>query len=351
MPRLSAMLNASFRTKVLVPMIAVMVLIVTISMWLVNQQIKEQIQKNASQQLKSAEATLKITQQNRAKDLLRRYNDARNEPRFKAATRMFEPGQAELNPEQQNTFVGILDDLIKEDVADVIVLTPGQGAPVPVTHDPQISLQTFEASSATSIKLAFTGESNVDTIENNNRLFDIAAIPISVGDTNMIVGVITFGIENLMAQQFASLSQNDDLVLLADGHVVASTLRNDDLTKLMPDQFAQLTAHGQVREGIANEQFTVNEEHYLCTAGWLGGKDDPHRLGYLILASYEKPMQALQSTRQLILIISLLAILSGAVTVWMLVSKVTRPLSELRDGAEAVGRGDFTRRVPGAQPR
>jgi signal transduction histidine kinase/ActR/RegA family two-component response regulator len=346
MSRLPAMPDASFRTKVLVPVFVVMVLIVTISMWLANQQIKEQIQKNASQRLKSAGAMLKITQQNREKDLLRCYSDAKNEPRFKAATKMFEPGQTELDPEQQNTFVGILDDLIKEDVADVIVLTPGQGVPVPVARDPQINLQAFEASSSTSIKSAFAGESIVDTIENNNRLFDIVAIPISVGDTNAIVGVITFGVENSMAQQFARLSQDDDLVLLADDHVVATTLRNDDLVKLLPARFAQMTSRNQAEEGIANEQFTLNDEHFLCTAGWLGGKNDEHRLGYLILSSYEKPLQALQSTRQIILIISLLAILSGGVTVWLLVSKVTRPLSELRDSAEAVGRGDFTRRVP-----
>ena len=350
MSRLFAMLNASFRTKVLVPMIVVMVLIVTISMWLANQQIKKEIQKSANQQLKSAGAMLKITQQNREKDLLRRYSDAKNEPRFKAATRMFEPGQAELNPEQQNTFMGILDDLIKEDVADVIVLTPDQGASIPMARDPEINLQAFEASAYDSIKPAFAGESSVDTVENNHRLFDIVTIPITMGDTNTIVGVITFGVENSMAEQFAGLSQDDDLVLLADGHVVASTLRNDDLTRLLPAKFARMTSHGQVEEEFPNEQFTLNDEHFLSTAGWLGGKNDSHRLGYLILSSYEKPLQALQSTRQTILIISLLAILSGVLTVWLLVSKITRPLSELRNGAEAVGRGDFTRRVPVRSP-
>lgn len=344
--RLPAMPYARFRTKVLVPMIVVMVLIVTISMWLANQQIKSLIQKSAGQQLSSAEAMLKITQQNREKDLLRRYSDAKNEPRFKAAGRMFEPRQKKLELEQQNTFVGILKDLIKEDVADVIVFAFGQDAHVSVARAPQIDLSTFEASSATSIRPAFEGVSKVDTIENNNHLFDIVAIPISVGDTNAIVGVICFGVENLMAQQFAELSQNDDLVLLADGHVVASTLRNDDLTRLLPAQFAQMTARDRIGEGTTGEQLTLNDEHFLCAAGWLGGKNDLHRLGYLILSSYEKPLLALQSTRQIILIISLLAILSGAVTIWLLVSKVTRPLSELRDGAEAVGRGDFTRRVP-----
>jgi len=340
------MSHTRFRTKVLVPMIVVMVLIVTISMWLANQQIKALIQKSAGQQLKSAEAMLKITQQNREKDLIRRYSDAKNEPRFKAATRMFEPGQEKLDQERQNTFVGILKDLIKEDVADVIVFSFGQGAQMSVARVPQIDLPAFEASSATSIKPAFEGVSKVDTIENNNRLFDIVAIPISVGDTNAIVGVISFGVENLMAQQFAELSQDDDLVLLADGHIVASTLRNDDLTRLLPSQFARMTAGDQTGEGTAGGQLTLNDEHFLCAAGWLGGKNDLHRLGYLILSSYEKPLLALQSTRQIILIISLLAILSGTVTIWLLVSKVTRPLSELRDGAEAVGRGDFSRRVP-----
>jgi two-component system NtrC family sensor kinase len=346
MSRPFAMPHPRFRTKVLVPMIVVMVLIVTISMWLANQQIKEQIQKSASQQIKSAEAMLKITRQIREQDLLRRYGNAKSEPRFKAATRMFEPGQTELNPEQQNTFLGILDDLIKEDVADVIVLTPGQGTPIPVARDPQINLPGFEASASTLIQPAFAGESGVDTIENHHRLFDIVAIPITVGDTNTIVGVITFGVENSIAQQFAGLSQDDDLVLLADGHVVASTLRDEDLTKLLPARFAEMTGHGQTKEEIASEQFTLNEEHYLCTAGWLGGKNGSQQLGYLILSSYEKSLLELQSTRQMILIISLLAIMSGAVSIWLLVSKVTRPLIELRDGAEAVGRGDFTRRVP-----
>ncbi len=340
------MYNGSFRAKVLVPVIAVMVIIVTVSMWLANQQTKQQIKKNSSQQLKSAEAMLKITRQNREQDLLQRYSNAKNEPRFKAATRMLEPGQTHLNPEQQSTFMGILGDLIKEDVADVIVFTSSEGAPISVARNPQINLPLFEAGSSASIASAFAGEFKVDTIENNNHLFDIVAIPISVGDTDTISGVITFGVENLMAQQFAGLSQSDDLVLLADGHVVASTLRNNDLTKLLPAEFAQMAAHEQFGEGTFDHQLTANDEHFLCAAGWLGGKNDLHRLGYLILSSYEKPLQALQSTRQMILTISLFAIVFGAVTIWLLVSKVTHPLSELRDGAEAVGRGNFTKRVP-----
>ena len=38
-------------------------------------------------------------------------------------------------------------------------------------------------------------------------------------------------------------------------------------------------------------------------------------------------------------------ILLSVFLVWFLVSRITRPLRELRDSAEAVGRGDFTRRI------
>src|ERR1700723_3804597 len=101
MSGLNSNLKTSFGTKVLVPVILVMVLIVTVSMSLANQQIKEQIRKSADQQLKSAEAMLKITQQNREKELLRRYSDAKNEPRFKAGMTMLAAGQTRLNSDQE----------------------------------------------------------------------------------------------------------------------------------------------------------------------------------------------------------------------------------------------------------
>src|SRR6202012_2494347 len=73
--------------------------------------------------------------------------------------------------------------------------------------------------------------------------------------------------------------------------------------------------------------------------------DETPRLGYLVLSSYEKPLQILRATQQMILLVGLLAILSGTAVVWFLVRKITEPLRELRTVAEAVGHGDFTRRV------
>ena len=345
MSRARAIFDASFRTKVLVPMILVMVLVLAVSMWLVNRRITRQLEAGAAQQVIIADAGLKITRQTRDRDLLLRYNSAENEPRFKAAAQMFDfsPGQNELDPEQRTTFLGFLRDMITDDIADVIVLTPDKGQPLAVTRDQQLNLAAFEANAADSIRQAADGQPRVDTLHSNDRLFDVVTIPIFVGD--VLVGAITFGVENSMAQEFERLTQSE-LVLLSDGQVVDSTLRDTGLAATLPAQFARMTMQSQREAGADTREIILGGEHFLCLAGWLGAGQGPHRLGYLILSSYEKPLQTLQSTQRMILSVSLLAILVGSAVVWFLINKVTKPLRELRDSAEAVGRGDFTRRVP-----
>src|SRR5882757_9896975 len=122
MPLQRAANKISFRTKVLVPVIIVMVLIVIASMWLANQRIQEQIRASADQQLQSAEVNLKFTQKNRVNDLKHTYSNAKNDSRFKAYLQWL--GQKKpLDSDQRKTVQGTLVDLIGEDVADVIVLT------------------------------------------------------------------------------------------------------------------------------------------------------------------------------------------------------------------------------------
>ncbi len=65
----------------------------------------------------------------------------------------------------------------------------------------------------------------------------------------------------------------------------------------------------------------------------------------MLLSSYEQPLRALHTTQQSLLFVSALAIIFGTAIVWFLVRKATQPLRALRDTAEAVGRGDFSRRV------
>src|SRR5579872_6044282 len=85
MSRFSFIAGLSFRAKMLLTVTVVMSLLVAVSLWLVSQRFKQQIQGNAASQLQTAEGVLKIRQQTRDEELLLRFSVANNEPKFKAA--------------------------------------------------------------------------------------------------------------------------------------------------------------------------------------------------------------------------------------------------------------------------
>lgn len=317
-------------------MVAVMALSVAVSMGLINRRVKEQIRADAAEQLNTAESVLKVTQQHRDDELLLRYRNVVNEPRVKAwaTSEIFSSGRVQSGLEQ-NTLLNFLQYLVQEGLCDSVMLTPAAGKPLIVARDSQFDKAGFEMSCSNSIEKAFQNQSAVGTIRNGDSLFDIVTIPILVGDTNSVLGTFTFGVENTLPQEFFKLTQSE-LALFSGGQVVDSTFRNFSLTKPLPEQFTQMIGSPNNNE----REIVLNGDRFLCHAGWLNDQ-----LGYLVLFSDEKPLHVLQSTQQMILLIGFAAVIFGAIVIWFLINKATRPLRELRDSAEAVGRGDFSRRV------
>ncbi|HUL51522.1 MAG TPA: ATP-binding protein [Candidatus Nitrosotalea sp.] len=334
MERIKTALLLSFRTKVIVPVVTVMILLLATSMWLVNREITRQIQEDAAQLLLTADAMLKKWQETRADDLSLRFYNVVKESRI----------QAVAKTDDRATYHHLLDDLIGENTADVIVLSSANGKMPPEAdaRDPLLDLQEFNARCAATAARAMQGRSAVSTIRCGGKLFDVASIPIRMDDN--IVGVMTFGLGNSIAGEFKRLTQSD-LVLFSDGHVVGSTLAKASLDDRLTAKMAQLSALPASSGFNATAEINLDDEHFLCRAGSLNAQDRTHPLNYLILSSYERPLQALSSILRRILLISGLGMLLGTIGVWFLVCKVTAPLEELRDSAEAVGRGDFSRRV------
>ncbi|MFA5058220.1 MAG: hybrid sensor histidine kinase/response regulator, partial [Opitutaceae bacterium] len=89
----------------------------------------------------------------------------------------------------------------------------------------------------------------------------------------------------------------------------------------------------------------VNGEHYLALAGSYERKGPQRGFRYLLLSSDESQLRALAQTRATLVGVSLAGILLSGMIVWFFIRRITRPLLELRDSAEAIGRGDFSRRI------
>src|SRR6185503_16520979 len=75
---------ARFQTKVLVPVVAVMVLLVAVTMYVVNHRLTQQWQRQADEALKTANAVFKTSQKDRQRTLQRELRNVPNSSQYRA---------------------------------------------------------------------------------------------------------------------------------------------------------------------------------------------------------------------------------------------------------------------------
>lgn len=331
----------SFRTKVIVPVMAVMVLLMAISMGLVNRRVTLLLRQEATKQLVAFDAVFKNLQEEREIQLLLRFRNVVKESRFKSLA-MLDTGRPGLSEDSRQTIRGVLFELTEEGAADAIVFSSGAGQHVTVTRDPHLNTLEIETGCSNAVELALQGRPAVLTVQNGSRLFDTISIPVRVG--NRIAGVVTFAVVNSLAQEFNQQTQSE-LVLLTSGKIVQSTLRHSALLSEITPLFTPVTASASQNVNHSVRDIMLDGEHFLGLGGEWTTSDDTSPFQYAILSSYERPLMVLAETQNLILLISSFAIVLGVAVVWFVVSRVTRPLEVLRAEVEAVGGGDFTRRI------
>jgi signal transduction histidine kinase len=337
MPPSPVRFNASFRIKVLVPVMACMVVLIAVTVFVVNRRVTRQFEAQARETLTTADAEFRNLLGNRSDDLLVRFRNLPNEPRYRAALQL---GDAP-------TLHQPLVDLLGEQGADIVFYTTNpQKILASEKRDPAIPMSDFETAATRAMQQALSGQETVDTVCAGGKLYNVVSIPVYVD--RGLIGALTFGLEigDAEAQKFSRLTHSQ-IALLAGGQVIASTLLDADANAQFIGLFSNSTPwNGAGDSPVGLKQIVLNPQHYFGMAGRFDSLSGDKTLGYVLLSSYEQSLTALQTTQQVLLGVSLCAISFGLATVWLLVSRVTRPLRELHDSVEAVGRGDFTRRVP-----
>lgn len=340
MSRLRAILAMSFQAKVLVPVVSVMMLLTATLIWMGNRRTLQQFRTDTVEQLETAEAVFRNWQRSRADDLLSRYQIIANEPNFQGIARDADP----------TAFRSFLDKLVDRRFinVDVVVAATDEGQLFPaITHDPRVDAMAFVGSCSNALAQAIKGQPRVDIVRNGDGLFDVVAVPIRSGqnvESDKIIGAVCFGVRNSIAREFYRLTRSE-LVLIADGRIVSAAGVRKDWQPQLIARFARLSGLRVSKERNPIDEITLGDEKFFCVAGWLNGATPEHGLGYLILSSFQEPLETLRSTERTLLLLGALAILFGTAVVWYIVRRATQPLRELRNSAEAVGRGDFSRRV------
>ena len=329
-------LRLSVQAKVLGVVVGFLVLLPVAAVWVVNDSLNRQVREEARQTLEIAEAVFVRSLDARAGNLLSRYQNITGEARFKVTAGISDA----------KTMARLLHDVMANSPGEHEVLlysTQADGLLAGERREPAPANASFAEAAAAITAAAFAGESAAGSVLVEQRLYNVVAIPVT-NEGGAVLGVLTAGVR-LGADAFRELRlPHTEVLLVIGGRLAASSLERPSGGRDALQRLAERVVAPET-EGGRSFSVEVNDEHFLAVAGDYQGRRARAGVHYVLLSSTEPRLRALEETRRTLLGLSLAGIVLSVMVVSWLVRRVTRPLRELNESAEAVGRGDFSRKI------
>ena len=179
------LLDASFRAKVLVPVVACMIGAMVVVFFIVNHRVSEQSEMEARNTLTTANAVIGYSQELRRKNLLLRFHNLPNEPLWRQV----------LLLGVGNALHGTLRHLMEMQNVDIVCFASNGGKlQDSVQNDPIIPVPEFVTAATPAMRLALLGSERADTVRVGDKLYDVVVIPAYDTDQKQI-GVLMLGSE------------------------------------------------------------------------------------------------------------------------------------------------------------
>lgn len=336
-PRIPGISRLSVQTKVLLVVLAFLVALPAVTVWIVNDSLTKQMQAESRQTLETAEAVFVKLLDARADNFLSRYRSFAGEARFKVTAAI----------KDHKTMGRVLHDVIANSPGEheVFLFSHREDGLIAGEHRDESPAPVAFAQAARMItESAYVGEAASGSLGIDGKIYNVVAVPVS-NDEGTLLGVLTVGVR-LGAEAFQQLRlPHTQVLLLIDGKIAATSFGSSEQGESVLSQSVaskpQQPAPGRDRIFSAE----AGGEHFLGLAGVYGMRRRQTGFRYVLLSSYEPRLRALSATRFTLLGLSAGGILASGLVVSWFVRRVTKPLMELRDSAEAVGRGDFSRRI------
>ena len=328
-------LRFSFQTKVLAPVLAVLVILPVIILGLVNRTMSRQVEDEARQTLNTADGIFLNVLENRAGNLAAYARNLANDPRLRATAKNGDP----------KTLTTMLADLLKEarDETETMMFTSDAGVRLAGAQRPKaVKAEELEQAAATIIQHALGGELATGMVSVGGRTSDVICAPVLLPTTGQFLGVLTIAthVSESMMQELRQLTRAE-LFLVAGGTVTASTIRPSDQSAELLHEVAD-SAAAATRRILP---VVIRGEHYFALTDDYARQGPQGGFRYVLLSTYEPRLRDLERTQLTLLAVSGAGILLSGFFVWLFIRRITQPLIELRKSAEAVGRGDFTQRI------
>src|SRR5438874_10817628 len=149
MEKLRGKIQITFSTKVIVPVVTIMVLLLAVTVWLVDGRLTEQFGADAARNLMHADAEFKNFQRLYTRNLIQRFRNLRNEPRYRAA----------IQSGDRPTLMHLILDLPDDQGVDIALFSSGKSEVLASAKGGAgIPLADFELRSISAGKRALSGE-------------------------------------------------------------------------------------------------------------------------------------------------------------------------------------------------
>jgi len=333
-------LRLSVQTKALSAVLLPLILLPTVTVWVVNRHITQQVLADAERTLTSAEAVFLESLEFRSRNLQFRFRNVVNEPRFKAVAIK---GDAK-------TMVAFLAELLEEfgEESEVILFIDGEeNRLASAQREPTLSIDGFERAASTLTRIALAGDLGKGSVSLGGRAYNVVSVPVTSRETGPVVGALTIGIRigDTAVRDFKALTQAE-IVIATDDLPAASTLPPGESTREVLKQMVEpARSSRRLVEASLTRSIEAENEHFLALSGNYDRVSPQRGFRYLLLSSYEQRLEDLSQTRRTLVGLGVLGILLSGLIVSLAIRRLIRPLRELRDSTEAVGRGDFSKRV------
>ena len=318
----------------MVAVLTVLVALPAITLWIVDRHMREQVQRDADLALSTARTSFVEQLKTRNEELMVRFRSGLYDQRiFKILEETNDAAtlqaflQHDVLPEYRDTEMVLF---VKPDAS--LFAKARSGGPAAVT---------FESAAAAAdglIRSALQGQAASDYVVVSGNVYDVVALPVELPGRR-IVGAMVYGIRISGATLSKVQPPGAEILMIVRNHASASTLKDPAQNDAVLRQLADLAA-----AGTGGDVRVAGERHRPAT-GELDPSSAEQGVRYVVLSSVEKRLSSFERTRAMLFALSALGIVVSAAVVWFFVRRITHPLIELRDNAEAVGRGDFSRRI------
>jgi signal transduction histidine kinase/ActR/RegA family two-component response regulator len=315
----------------MVAVLSLLVLLPAVTLWVVDQRISAQTRDDAGLALNTAKAFFVKSLDNHAEGLVARQRNILNDSRFQRIVRLDDDATT-------RAFLRDMLDELADDTEILAFVKPDGGAVAGAHRDPLVTAEALMQTAANEVAAAQTGAIGSGVLCVGGRAFHVVALPVTVPERGA-AGVLTTGIHLGENTLLALKPPRTEVLLISGGRVVASSLRSS------ATETAALTVSSGKEVETTVQPLTIAGERFLALSGSYGHGGGRDGVRFVIVSSYEQRLLTLERTRLTLLGLSALGIAASAAAVWFFVRRLTRPLRELRDNAEAVGRGDFSRRI------